>query len=156
MECYLHRGRSPDPWWHSHQYWQPLKESLNGQSKSWSLQWHTYCRQHFLSLCFNHATCKEKICSAVKPAFTLEAASQVLHSEWETLLWTPKHAAWQSQPSSSWRLVWEVIEPNIFQHFPKHLIVTLSFSTSCSGIYSPDETLIQPGGWWCRSNSEKQ
>lgn len=115
MECDLHRGRSPDPWWHSHQYWQPLKESLNGQSKSWSLQWHTYCRQHFLSLCFNHATCKEKICSAVKPAFTLEAASQVLHSEWETLLWTPKHAAWQSQPSSSWRFG---VRSDWAQHLP--------------------------------------
>lgn len=36
MECYLHRGRSPDSWWHSHQYRQPLEKSLNGQSKSWS------------------------------------------------------------------------------------------------------------------------
>lgn len=153
MECYQ-RGAEVLMRGDSHQYWQPLEGNLNGQSKSWSVTymlWHTCCRQ-----CFYHfaltVTCKEKMCGTVKQDFTLEEASQIWLSEQVTL----KCEAWQNQPSSSWHFVWEVIKPNISKHFPKCLTVTLNSSTLCSGIYSPDVALIQPGGWWCGSNSEKQ
>jgi len=79
-------------------------------------------------------------CSVFKPAFILEAASQVWHRAYESVLQIPKNAAWQSSlqlPGIWWKIFW---------HFPKHLTVKLNFFnfmqwTSCTR-WDTDST------WW--------